>query len=121
MLVNKQTKPQLHHTILNICILLYIIIFKVLKYNKNIVDFPWDSGKDCSVTQKNVAVKWFTNILFHVYPVFKQGELVSDWCAERRRPPIQPALVETMDWSEPVLPSFPVQRDKGAKDRCCLS
>lgn len=55
-----------------------------------------------------------------MYLVFKQGEFVSDWCAKRCRPPIQGALVETMGCSQPVLPSFPVRRDKGAKGRCRL-
>lgn len=55
-----------------------------------------------------------------MYSVFKQSEFVSDWCAKCRRPPIQGALVETMGCSQPVLPSFPVRRDKGAKGRCRL-
>lgn len=86
------------------------IIFKVLTYHKCIVEFSVGG-----------TAQWSDFPGFPLmHSVFKQGEFVSDWCAKRRRPPIQGALVETMGCSQPVLPSFPVRRDKGAKGRCRL-
>lgn len=67
---------------------------------------------DHLATKNKVAVKWFTMISSHVYPVVKQGEFVSGWHAKCCRPPIHESPVETMGWSEPDLPFYPVQRDK---------
>lgn len=52
--------------------------------------------------------------------VWREWVCLCDWHAACCHPPIHQAPLKTMGCLVPAMPSLPVQRDMGAKDRCRL-